>query len=168
MQPHIFGHAIEVRIYAEDPAQNFMPQPGTIHNITWPTGPGIRIDSGIQPGSEISLFYDPMIAKISVWDRDRIAAIARMKLALAETTIVGTKTNMTFLQDILFHPDYIDNNISTTFVKTTCRCLHTTNPPILNSLLLATLFSDGAQIHAKGGKHSHWWTSRLPQFGWYR
>src|SRR5207302_3068752 len=76
-QVHPRGHAIEMRLYAEDPAQNFLPATGTITRFIQPMGPGIRIDSGIESGDEITQFYDPMIAKMIVYAEDRPAAIAR-------------------------------------------------------------------------------------------
>ncbi|MCB0271691.1 MAG: ATP-grasp domain-containing protein [Bdellovibrionales bacterium] len=169
IDPKITGHAIEVRIYAEDPALNFIPQPGMIEQIIWPTGPGIRIDSGIESRSEISLYYDPMIAKISTFAQNRAHAIEKMKWALSETIIVGTKTNKEFLQDILCNKDYEKNNVSTTFVEE--------NMPFASyrdisevelAACFATLFSSDASLAKVHSKASMWWTSRLPRFQWYK
>lgn len=90
------GNAIECRIYAEDPFNNFLPSTGKITNIKQPSGPWIRVDAGIEPGNEITIHYDPMISKIIAWGRNRIEAIDRMKTALEEYEISGVKTNIPF------------------------------------------------------------------------
>jgi acetyl-CoA/propionyl-CoA carboxylase, biotin carboxylase, biotin carboxyl carrier protein len=95
------GHAIECRINAEDASRNFAPAPGTIDAYREPTGPGVRVDSGVGPGSEISPMYDPMVAKLIVWDADREQATARMRRALGEYEIGGLKTLIPFHQAIL-------------------------------------------------------------------
>jgi len=95
------GHAIECRINAEDASKNFAPSPGTIGAYREPAGPGVRVDSGVGPGSEISPMYDPMVAKLIVWDVDREQATARMLRALAEYEIDGLKTLLPFHQAIL-------------------------------------------------------------------
>jgi len=102
------GHAIEARIYAEDPAKGFVPQPGRIERLVWPSlGNGVRIDSGIEEGGEVTPFYDPMIAKVIAHGSDRAQAVARLHAALAATDLglVGPKgpraTNLSFLQTVL-------------------------------------------------------------------
>jgi acetyl-CoA/propionyl-CoA carboxylase biotin carboxyl carrier protein len=95
------GHAIECRINAEDASKNFAPAPGTIGSYREPAGPGVRVDSGIGPGSEISPMYDPMVAKLIVWDVDRSSATARMLRALREYEIGGLKTLLPFHEAIL-------------------------------------------------------------------
>ena len=95
------GHAIECRINAEDASRNFAPAPGAIGTYREPTGPGVRVDSGVGPGSEISPMYDPMVAKLIVWDSDREQATARMLRALSEYEIKGLKTLIPFHQAIL-------------------------------------------------------------------
>mgnify|MGYP002629793080 CR=1 FL=1 len=95
------GHAIEARIYAEDPAQNFQPSPGTLHVYRPPHGPGIRVDDGCCEGGEIPRYYDPMIAKISVWAPDRDRAVARMDAALADFEIAGIQHNVPYLRWVL-------------------------------------------------------------------
>jgi len=95
------GHAIECRINAEDASKNFAPAPGAITTYREPTGPGVRVDSGVGPGSEISPMYDPMVAKLIVWDADREQATARMLRALGEYEIGGLKTLIPFHQAIL-------------------------------------------------------------------
>jgi acetyl-CoA/propionyl-CoA carboxylase biotin carboxyl carrier protein len=95
------GHAIECRINAEDASKNFAPAPGTIGDYREPTGPGVRVDSGVGPGSEISPMYDPMVAKLIVWDADRDQATRRMLRALGEYEITQLKTLIPFHQAIL-------------------------------------------------------------------
>lgn len=111
------GHAIQLRIYAEDPAQRFMPCPGQLVRLEWPSGPGIRIDTGVQNGSSITMEYDPMIAKISVWGENREAAIARALYALRKSTIFGTTTNINYLQDILEHPVFRARKMHVKFLE---------------------------------------------------
>ena len=95
------GHAIECRINAEDASKNFAPAPGTISAYREPAGPGVRVDSGVQTGSEITPMYDPMVAKLIVWDADREQATARMLRALSEYEIEGLKTLLPFHKAIL-------------------------------------------------------------------
>ncbi len=95
------GHAIECRINAEDAAKNFAPAPGSITNYREPTGPGTRVDSGVSPGSEVSPMYDPMVAKLIVWDADREQATKRMVRALREYEIGNLKTLLPFHEAIL-------------------------------------------------------------------
>src|SRR5713101_7867235 len=91
------GHAIETRLYAEDPEHNFLPSTGTVRRFMKPEGPGMRVDSGIESGNEITQFYDPMIAKMIVYGEDRAAAIERMQRALEQTAVFGVKTNAPLL-----------------------------------------------------------------------
>jgi acetyl/propionyl-CoA carboxylase alpha subunit len=110
------GHAIECRVYAEDPRNNFLPAVGTLLRFIPPEGPGIRVDSGVQSGDEIGIHYDPLIAKIVVHDTTRADAIRRMQTALAETVILGTTTNLPFLQTLLAHPVFQAGAVDTRFV----------------------------------------------------
>jgi acetyl-CoA/propionyl-CoA carboxylase biotin carboxyl carrier protein len=102
------GHAIECRINAEDASKNFAPAPGTIGQYREPTGPGVRVDSGVGPGSEISPMYDPMVAKLIVWDADREQATARMLRALGEYEITELKTLIPFHQAIMATQQWAD------------------------------------------------------------
>jgi 3-methylcrotonyl-CoA carboxylase alpha subunit len=110
------GHALEVRIYAEDPQQNFLPSTGTIARFIRPEGPGIRIDSGIADGDEITPFYDPMIAKLIVHSETRTTAIERLKRALQECTVFGITTNLSLLHAICIHPAFQDGSLHTGFL----------------------------------------------------
>ncbi|MEK7706301.1 MAG: acetyl-CoA carboxylase biotin carboxylase subunit [Myxococcota bacterium] len=95
------GHAIEARIYAEDPARGFLPCPGHIVHLVLPQGPGVRVDCGVDSGFEVPRFYDPMIAKIAVWAEDRERARRRLHRALGETAVKGITTNTAFLRQLL-------------------------------------------------------------------
>jgi acetyl-CoA carboxylase biotin carboxylase subunit len=110
------GHSIEVRIYAEDPAQNFMPSPGKIRYLRVPGGPNVRDDSGVYPGFTVPNFYDPMISKLSVWAPTRPEAIARMRRALREYVVKGITTNVRYLDAILAHPEFQGGDYDTSFL----------------------------------------------------
>ncbi len=113
----IRGHAIEARLYAEDPARGFLPAPGRLDRLRFPkAGRDVRIDSGVREGDEISHYYDPMIAKLIVAGKDRPAALARLERALGQTRIEGVATNLAFLQRIAAQPDYRAGRIDTAFV----------------------------------------------------
>ncbi len=95
------GHAMEARIYAEDPSRNFMPSPGVIEDLLLPSGLGVRVDAGVAAGLEVPMFYDPMIAKVIVWGADRERARKRLARALRETAVKGIRTNTRFLRQLL-------------------------------------------------------------------
>jgi 3-methylcrotonyl-CoA carboxylase alpha subunit len=109
------GHAVECRIYAEDPSNNFMPSPGDMALYIEPGGNGIRVDTGIQEATTIHSFYDPMISKLIAWGEDREIAREKMVHALKDYSIHGIKTNISYLIQILQHQVYIRNNISTKY-----------------------------------------------------
>lgn len=111
------GHAIECRIYAEDPDQNFMPSPGVIKHITEPLGLGVRHDGYVYEGYEIPIHYDPMISKLIVWARTRDEAILRMKRALYAYKITGVKTSIPFLAKIMDNKDFNSGNYNTHFIE---------------------------------------------------
>lgn len=111
------GHAIEVRIYAEDSDNNFMPNPGTIEHITEPLGIGVRHDGYVYTGYEIPIYYDPMISKLIVWAPTRIEAIERLKRALYTYKITGIKTSIPFLYRILDVPDFVNGRYNTHFIQ---------------------------------------------------
>ena len=110
------GHSIEVRVYAEDPAQNFMPSPGRITYLRVPSGANVRDDSGVYPGYTVPTVYDPMISKLSVWAPSRPEAIARMRRALREYVVKGITTNIRYLRAILAHPEFVGGNYDTGFL----------------------------------------------------
>jgi acetyl-CoA carboxylase biotin carboxylase subunit len=113
----INGHAIECRINAEDPYDNFLPSTGRITQSIMPTGPGVRIDTGVYPGFEITPFYDPMIAKLIVWGETRAQAILRMRRALEEYRIVGVRTNIPFHQTLMDSHRFMGGQYDTRFVE---------------------------------------------------
>ena len=110
------GHAIEVRICAEDPADNFRPCPGLVTSLRQPGGPGVRVDSCLYPGYEVPVHYDPMLAKLVVWGHDRPAAIERMKRALREFTLTGIRTNIPFYVQVMRHGPFIKGDYDTGYV----------------------------------------------------
>ena len=117
LQPH--GHAIECRIYAEDPDAGFMPSPGLITHLRRPSGPGIRDDSGVEAGFEVPVFYDSMISKLVAWAPDREQATARMLGALTEYEVGGVTTTIPFFRWMLQHPVFLEGKIDTGFLDRT-------------------------------------------------
>ncbi|MBF0333350.1 MAG: acetyl-CoA carboxylase biotin carboxylase subunit, partial [Alphaproteobacteria bacterium] len=112
------GHAFEARLYAEDPARDFMPSIGTLHHLRPPAeGPHVRVDTGVREGDAVSIHYDPMIAKLIVWDEDRPAALRRLRAALAEYEVVGVATNAAFLAALAGHPDFAKDAVDTGFIE---------------------------------------------------
>jgi acetyl-CoA carboxylase biotin carboxylase subunit len=111
------GHAIECRVNAEDPFNNFIPSTGRITHSLLPTGPGVRVDTGVYPGFEITPYYDPMIAKLIVWGETRAQAILRMRRALEEYRIVGVRTNIPFHQTLLDSHRFMGGQFDTRFVE---------------------------------------------------
>ncbi len=110
------GHAIECRIYAEDPKSNFLPSAGRIVLLREPKGPGVRFDSGVFEGFEVPIFYDPILAKLIVWAEDREAARRRMAAALEDCVILGVRTTAGFLGDVVSHPEFRTGGATTAFI----------------------------------------------------
>jgi acetyl-CoA carboxylase biotin carboxylase subunit len=110
------GHAIECRVYAEDPATGFLPQAGPLTLYREPAGPGVRVDSGVVEGDAISVHYDPLVAKVTVHAEDRARATARAVAALRTYPILGVRTNLTFLIAVLEHPSFAGGAIHTSFI----------------------------------------------------
>jgi acetyl-CoA carboxylase biotin carboxylase subunit len=134
-QVKINGHSVECRIYAEDAENNFMPSTGKIIHYVAPSGPGVRLDSGFEIGSEISVYYDPLISKLVCWGKDRKAAIERMKRALSEYHIAGLITNISFLKLIIGQKEFNDGKFDINF---------------LNEDFMSKISS----LHSKSGKES--------------
>ncbi len=111
------GHAIEARIYAENPDKNFIPSPGLIEVYVPPTGPGIRIDSGVEQGTRVTTHYDPLIAKLIAWGSDREESIARLDRALEEYDIQGIATSISFHRKALRQPEFVSGRYTTDFVE---------------------------------------------------
>lgn len=110
------GHAIECRVYAEDPYSKGMPSAGRVEFLHFPLGPGRRFECGIEAGDEVTSHYDPMIAKVIVWDESRYRAIRKMIETLRECVIFGVKTNIPYLIEILRHPEFVDGKMTTRFI----------------------------------------------------
>jgi acetyl-CoA carboxylase biotin carboxylase subunit len=110
------GHAIECRVYAEDPDANFMPSPGRITGLRVPHGPGVRDDSGAYEGGEVPIYYDPMISKLITWGETRTHALARMRRALVEYEVRGIKTTIPFFEWVLDDPDFVAGAFDTGFI----------------------------------------------------
>jgi len=111
------GHAIECRLYAEDPDNDDLPSPGRVLYLSEPEGPGVRVDSGLLVGSEVTIHYDPLLSKIVAWGQDRAEAAARMRGALRETVVLGVVTNLARLRAIVEHPAFTAGELHTGFIE---------------------------------------------------
>jgi acetyl/propionyl-CoA carboxylase alpha subunit len=111
------GHAIELRVCAEDPANNFLPSVGTLGDYELPKGPGIRVDDCMEPGAEIPIYYDNMVAKLVAWGRNREEAIGRLKRAITEYKITGVETTLPFGTFVLNHPLFVEGTFDTHFIN---------------------------------------------------
>jgi acetyl-CoA carboxylase biotin carboxylase subunit len=111
------GHAIECRVYAEDPAQGFLPSPGRIVALRAPAGPGVRDDSGVYEGGDVPIHYDPLISKLVAWGADRAEAIARMRRAVSEYAVLGVTTTLPFFDRVLRHPAFVSGDVDTGFIE---------------------------------------------------
>jgi acetyl-CoA carboxylase biotin carboxylase subunit len=162
---HQNGSAIECRINAEDPYNSFLPSTGLVTHCILPTGPGIRVDTGVYPGFEISSYYDPLISKLVVWGETRAQAILRMRRALEEYRIVGVRTNIPFHQRMMDSHRFMGGQFDTRFVEERFSMDDpeddkTTNPEI--AAVFATLIShrqleESAQIVRKGERDTTNW-----------
>jgi acetyl-CoA/propionyl-CoA carboxylase biotin carboxyl carrier protein len=123
------GHAIEARLYAEDPARGFLPQAGTVLGLVEPSGPGIRVDNSLTAGSVVGTDYDPMLAKIIAWAPDRETARARLVGALGQTAVLGVATNATFLRALLRDPDVVAGKLDTGLIERRGAQLTAPEPP---------------------------------------
>ena len=133
------GHAIECRVYAEDPAQGFLPQAGAILLYREPQGPGIRVDSGVRAGVEVSVHYDPLLAKLIVWAENREAARRRAVAALREYAVLGIQTNIPFLLRLLEHQAFIDGRLDTGFLDREGAAIAQSIPPPPEDVVAAAL-----------------------------
>jgi acetyl-CoA carboxylase biotin carboxylase subunit len=122
------GHAIECRIYAEDPDNNFFPSPGRISTCIEPSGPGVRLDSGIYPGWNVGTDYDPLLSKLVASGADRDQAIARIRRGIDEYVITGVKTNLSLFRHILTDPDFVAGKTDTGYLARLFR----KSPPVIN------------------------------------
>ena len=161
------GWAIECRINAEDPYHNFMPSTGAIKALTLPTGPGIRVDTGVYEGYEITPYYDPMISKLICYGESRGEAVLRMRRALEEYRIMGVKTNIPFHQHMMESHRFLSGQFDTKFVEERFSMSNREAPDELEAAIFATLVAHrqsqiASQIVAPGARDtSNWkWYSR--------
>jgi 3-methylcrotonyl-CoA carboxylase alpha subunit len=131
------GHAIEVRVYAEDPNDRFLPQSGTIAFYAEPAGPGVRVDAGVSQGSEVGVSFDPMLAKLVCHAESRDAAIDRLDRALRDFTILGIRTNVSWLRRVVTHEAFRDGRVSTRFLAEHEESLRRETPEIVPAVAAA-------------------------------
>ena len=163
----IIGHAIEVRVYAEDPKNNFLPDIGTLQTYQTPKGPGVRVDDGFEQGMEIPIYYDPLIAKLVTYGKDRKEAIERMTRAIDEYQITGIQTTLGFGKFVMQHPAFISGDFNTHFVEKHFKPEYLENGDEEEAMIAAIL---GAQLMQKqhqdfkavetGPKNSNWMRNR--------
>ncbi|MBV8779178.1 MAG: biotin/lipoyl-binding protein, partial [Alphaproteobacteria bacterium] len=144
------GHAIEVRLYAENPARGFLPATGTLHRLRLPVE-AARVETGVREGDTVTTFYDPMIAKIVAWGRDREAARVRLAHALAETGVLGVTTNLGFLARIVGDDDFVGAKLDTGFIERRKTTLLAAAPVSTAAVVTAALFCLGGAGAAAGG-----------------
>jgi 3-methylcrotonyl-CoA carboxylase alpha subunit len=152
----IKGHAIEARLYAEDPRKNFLPSIGTLQRLRFGEGENIRIDTGVRQADAVTPFYDPMIAKVIAWDEDRKGAAAKLATALAHTQVAGVATNAGFLVRALRNTAFLADDIDTGFIDRHLAEL-TTAPPATTALPQAVEF---LLIERARGDHSDPWNAQ--------
>ena len=143
------GHAIEVRLYAEDASNNFLPAIGPLAVFRPPTGPGIRLDTGVREGDMVTPNYDPMLAKLIVWAPSRPEALQRMRRALDEFVVLGTTTNLRFLRELCDHEDVVSGNTDTTMIERAWPdgWSPQLSSDILNGALMVAGVSESAGLH---------------------
>lgn len=146
---HLRGHAIEVRLYAEDAANNFLPAIGPLAVFQPPEGPGIRLDTGVRQGDEVTPNYDPMLAKLIVWAPSRDEALQRMRRALDEFVVLGTVTNIRFLRELCDVTDVIEGTTDTTMIDRLWPEGWSPSPPVEfeDGALMAAAVAESAGLH---------------------
>ena len=159
--PPVFGHSIEARLNAEDADNGFAPSPGKVELLTLPTGPGIRVDTGIATGDVISPDYDSMVAKIIAWGRDRPEALARLRVALRDTTVVvkGGTTTKSFLLALLDHPEVINGTADTGWLD---RAGLTDQPRVAAACRRGAAVRRGRRVRDRGGPGARGVPARRP------
>jgi acetyl-CoA carboxylase biotin carboxylase subunit len=142
------GHAIECRVYAEDPDTGFLPSPGRIVALRAPGGPGVRDDSGVYEGWTVPIEYDPLLSKLVAWGETREAAIARMRRALAEYRVLGIRTTLPFFERVLRHPAFIAGEFDTSFVASALADSPPPEPPLEAAIVAAAIYALRARSQA--------------------
>ncbi len=145
------GHAIECRIYAEDPANQFLPSIGPVLRAVEPVGPGVRVDAGISTGAEVMLHYDPMMAKLIVWGENRAAALGKMAWALEHYIVLGVTTNIPFLRAVIQHPLFQAGEATTHFVDEHFSSWQAGGEALPDEALIAAALSDLLEGQARAG-----------------
>lgn len=154
------GHSIECRIYAEDPENNFLPSPGKIVAMSEPAGPGIRVDSGIYEGFEVPMHYDPILSKLVVLGENRDIALEKMKLALSDYRILGIKNTISFLHELISHPEFRAGKTHTKFIDEHFPCWKKKSDQYCHIALIAAAIEEferkgrGSLTHASGDTHT--------------
>ena len=163
----IKGHAIEVRVYAEDPANNFLPDIGNLQTYVTPKGPGIRVDDGFEQGMDIPIYYDPMIAKLVSYGKDRQEAIERMIRAIDEYQITGIQTTLAFGKFVMQHEAFVSGNFDTHFVNKYFlpeHLMHENEEEAMIAALIGSTFlnsqSESVSLDPNIGNQSHWKKNR--------
>ena len=144
------GHAIECRVYAEDPDQGFLPSPGRITALRAPGGPGVRDDSGVYAGAEVPVHYDPLLSKLAVWAESRAAAIERMRRAVAEYRLLGIRTTLPFFARVLRDPAFVAGEIDTGFVTRMLEEAKPDQPPLEVAIAAAAIEAYEERRRARG------------------
>jgi acetyl/propionyl-CoA carboxylase alpha subunit len=142
------GYALECRIYAEDPANGFLPSTGTVRGYRPPAGPGVRLDSGVEENSTIGVYYDPMIAKLLVWAADRPRGLARMRRALHEFLVLGVRTSIPLHQWILAQPAFERGEVDTGWLERELRMTAPDEDELRAAALAAALLVDEGRTPA--------------------
>jgi propionyl-CoA carboxylase alpha chain len=164
---HINGHAIECRICAEDPESDFLPSTGFLHHYRVPTGPGVRVDDGVEQGQDVSVFYDPLLAKLVVWAKTRDEAIDRMDRALSEYMVRGVDTTIPFCRFVMSHHAFRSAKFDTGFIKHYWHpeeITHKSDLPVHLAAALALSSQSTSHKHtpsvASIATENGWWTKR--------
>ena len=157
----INGHAVECRVYAEDPETNFMPSPGPLHYVKVPSGPGIRDDSSIYSGYEVTSFYDPMLSKLVTWGETREDAVNKMKSALKEYIVLGVKTNIGFLIRVMEEEEFKNAAIDTAYIDRHPELLKPESLEVEPALIAAAIAMENStvettSINGKSSSGSNW------------
>jgi acetyl-CoA/propionyl-CoA carboxylase biotin carboxyl carrier protein len=150
------GHAVEARVYAEDPARGFLPTGGTVLALAEPRGNGIRVDSGLHHGSHVGSDYDPMLAKVIATAADRRSALAALDAALADTVVLGVTTNINFLRTLLTHPRVLAGDLDTNLLDGVAADYAPQEPP--RDILIAAAAYRWLQAWAAASPHDRWTT----------